>query len=108
MVEYNSQLDLVFSSLADRTRRDIFRRVTVGEQTISDIATHYKMSFAAVAKHLNILEKAKLVSKRKQGRQQYVRANPSTLKTINDYLADYEKLWDSRLDALEELLNGRI
>lgn len=105
MVEYDTQIDLVFSSLADPTRRDIFQRVTRNEQTISEIAPNYKMSFAAVAKHLQIMEKAKLISKRKKGRQQLVSARPATLKSIEKYLADYEKLWNKRFDMLEDLLN---
>jgi len=107
MVEYNVQLDLVFGSLADPTRRDIIQRVTGSEQTISEIAEHYKMSFAAVSKHLKILEKAKLISKRKKGRQQLVIAQPATLKTIEDYLNEHERLWNQRFDALEELLNKK-
>lgn len=107
MVEYNVQLDLVFGSLADPTRRDIFQRVTGSEQTISEIAEHYKMSFAAVSKHLKILEKAKLISKRKKGRQQLVIAQPATLKTIEDYLNEHERLWNQRFDALEELLDKK-
>jgi DNA-binding transcriptional ArsR family regulator len=105
MVEYNLNLDLIFSSLADPTRRDIFQRVGVSEQTISEIAEHYKMSFAAISKHLKILEKAKLITKRKSGRQQLVIAQPTTLKGIEDYLSQYEQLWNGRFDALEKLLN---
>jgi len=104
MVEYNLKLDLIFSSLADPTRRDIFQRVSGSEQTISEIAGHYKMSFAAISKHLKILEKAKLISKRKNGRQQLIIAQPATLKGIEDYLSQYEKLWNSRFDALEKFL----
>lgn len=107
MVEYIPQLDLIFSSLADPTRRDIVKRVTGSEQTIGEIAEHYKMSFAAVAKHLKILENAKLISKRKHGREQLVTAEPATLISIEGYLADYEKLWHQRFDALETLLNKR-
>ena len=107
MVEYNAQLDLIFSSLADPTRRDIFQRVTGSEQTISEIAEHYKMSFAAISKHLKILEKARLISKRKNGRQQLVIAEPTTLKSIDQYLAKHEQLWNIRFDALDKLLNKK-
>lgn len=106
MVEYDTQLNLVFSSLADPTRRDIFRRVTGSELTIGEIAENYKMSFAAIAKHINILEKAKLISKRKNGREQLIMANPITLKSIEAYLSDYEKLWNDRFDELEKLLKN--
>lgn len=105
MVEYPIQLDLVFNSLANPTRRDILQRVTNSEQTVSEIAAQYKMSFAAISKHLKILEKAKLISKRRNGRQHIVTAQPSALRSVQDYLDQYEKLWDKRFDALEELLN---
>ena len=105
MVEYSTRLDLVFGSLADPTRRDIFQRVTTGEQTVGEIAQHYKMSFAAVSKHLKVLEKAKLITKHRHGRQQLVIAEPQTLKSVEDYLHQYEKLWNKRFDALEELLS---
>jgi DNA-binding transcriptional ArsR family regulator len=107
MVEHNIQLNLIFGSLADPTRRDIFQRVSVNEQSIGEIAEHYKMSFAAVSKHLKILEKAKLVTKRRSGRQQLVAADPIALKTIEDYLSQLEKLWNKRFDALEEFLSEK-
>lgn len=105
MVEYSMQLDLVFNSLANPTRRDIFQRVSNNEQTVGQIAEHYKMSFAAISKHLKILEKAKLISKRRNGRQHIVTAEPAALKSVQDYLVQYEQLWNTRFDALEELLN---
>jgi DNA-binding transcriptional ArsR family regulator len=105
MVEYNNKLDLIFGSLSDPTRRDILERLLDKEQTISDIASNYKISFAAVSKHLHVLEKAKLIRKRKKGRQQLVTVNPAVLKSVEDYLVRYEKLWNQRFDSLEELLN---
>jgi DNA-binding transcriptional ArsR family regulator len=105
MVEYSKQLDLVFNSLADPTRRDIFQRVSGNESSVGEIAKHYKMSFAAVSKHLKVLERANLISRRKNGRQQLVIARPKALKNIEEYLAEYEEIWDNRFDALEDLLN---
>jgi DNA-binding transcriptional ArsR family regulator len=104
MVEYNVELDQVFATLADATRRDIFRRVTGSEQTIGEIAEHYAMSLAAVSKHLKIMEKARLIRKRKEGRLHYVTARPETLHRIESYLADYETLWNYRFDVLDKLL----
>ncbi|HUD07157.1 MAG TPA: metalloregulator ArsR/SmtB family transcription factor [Candidatus Saccharimonadales bacterium] len=104
MVEYAIQLDLVLNSLANSTRRDILQRLSGRGQTVGEIAEHYKMSFAAVSKHLQILEKAKLISKRRSGRKQFVTAEPAALKSVRDYLDQYEKLWNVRFDALEELL----
>lgn len=101
MVEYSLNLDLVFGSLADPTRRDIFKRVARKEQTVSEVAKHYKMSLAAISKHLKIMERAKLIQKRQEGRQQLITATPATLKSVQDYVAQYEKLWNERFDALE-------
>lgn len=106
MVEYTSALsiDNIFASLADGTRRDILRRVVPVELSVSEIAEAYDMSLAAISKHLKILEKAHLISKRRQGKQQLVRAVPETVKTAEEYLHEYERLWNRRFDALEDLL----
>lgn len=102
MVEYD--LDTIFSSLADPTRRDIVRRTIERDQTISELAERYSMSFAGVAKHLKVLEKAGLVNKRKEGRQQIVSARKETIKFASEHLKQYEKLWSERYDRLESLL----
>ncbi len=104
MVEYNIQLDLLFSSLSDPTRRDIISRVAQTEQTVNQIAERYKMSLAAVSKHLKILEKAHLITKRHNGREHIISAQPKALKTVHDYVSQYEKLWNDRFDALDKLL----
>lgn len=104
MVEYSLQIDSIFSSLADSTRRDILRRVAAAELTVSEIAKPYDMSLAAISKHLKILEKAQLIIKRRQGKQQLITARPDTLQQATDYLRDYQTLWTDRHDVLEELL----
>jgi len=106
MVDYITSLsiDNIFASLADATRRDIIRRVIPSELTVSEIAEAYDMSLAAISKHLKILEKAQLISKRRQGKRQLVRAVPSTVKTAEEYLQAYEQLWNRRFDTLEVLL----
>lgn len=104
MVE-QATLNNIFKSLADPTRRDILSRVFEREQTISELAIKYKMSFAATAKHINVLEKAKLVRKQKNGKEQIVIINGNSLELANDYLQDYEKLWNDRFDTLETMLN---
>ncbi len=104
MVEYTLQLDSVFGSLADPTRRDILKRVARCELTVGEIAYPYDMSLAAVSKHLKILEKAKLVIKRRRGKQQFVRATPKTLADAEEYLEQYRQMWEDRLDALEDYL----
>jgi DNA-binding transcriptional ArsR family regulator len=105
MVEYNLSLDSVFGSLADPTRRDILERVSQNELSVNDIALPYDISLAAVSKHLKILAKAKLIVKRRRGKQHFVSASPAAFKDAKSYLQGYEALWNQRLDALETLLN---
>ena len=106
MVEYNAalKLDSIFGSLADSTRRDILKRVAKKEMSIGEIANRYNLTFAAVSKHLKVLEKAKLIVKRRQGKQQFVQLAPSTLKDASNYLEYYQKLWEDRFDSLEVYL----
>ncbi|HEY2004070.1 MAG TPA: metalloregulator ArsR/SmtB family transcription factor [Candidatus Saccharimonadia bacterium] len=103
-MEQALNLDNIFGSLADPTRRDILRRVAVGELTVGEVAAPYDLSLAAVSKHLKILERAKLIIKRRQGKQQYVQITPYTFKDAAEYLEWYRGLWEQRLDGLEELL----
>ena len=107
MVNYQLQLDpmsAIFGSLADPTRRDILRRVAQAEMTIGDIARYYDMSLAAISKHLKILEKAKLIIKRRQGKQQLVTMAPATVDEAMAFLNTYKKQWEDRLDSLESYL----
>lgn len=104
MVECSERLDSIFSSLADPTRRDILRRVAEEELSVSEIAEPYDLTIAAVSKHLIILEKAELIKKRRKGKQQFVHLAPGTIKEAEEYLQDYKKFWETRLDSLEEYL----
>ncbi len=104
MVEHSIDLDSVFFALADRTRRDILRRVTKGGQSISDLARPYALTFAAIAKHVAVLEAALLVIKRKAGRQQIIGMNPKAIEIAAAHLEQYEKVWNSRFDALATYL----
>ena len=104
MVEYNPELDNIFASLADPTRRDIFLKLSLGARTVSDIASDYKMSLAAISKHLKIMQKANLITKKRRGRQQIVQSQPISLASVDQFLNEYRNLWDDRLDRLEELL----
>jgi len=102
MVEYSPTLDSVFGALADPIRRDILLRGLLRkEMTVSDVAKPYKLTYAAVSKHLKVLEKAKLIVKRKKGREQFVQLSPNAFADANGYLKEYERLWNRRLDALE-------
>jgi DNA-binding transcriptional ArsR family regulator len=104
MVEQLVSLDIVFKSLADATRRDILKRVSKESLSISALAESYKLSFAAIAKHVSVLEAAKLITKRREGKQQIISLVPKTIETTVTHLEQYEKLWEERFDALEKLL----
>lgn len=105
MVEYTLNLDTIFSSLADPIRRDILNRVRYGELNVSEIASPYPVSLAAISKHLKILERAQLITKRKQGKEQLVTISPAALKQADDYIEQYASLWNDRFDRLETFLN---
>ena len=96
--------DSVFRSLADHTRRDILRRVSRRELSIGTLARRYRMSFAAVAKHVQMLELARLVKKRRAGKKQMISIRPQTVEAAQVHLAGYERLWQERFDALDKLL----
>ena len=97
-------MDRLFHAFADTTRRDIIRRVTVGEYTVSGLAALYAMSFAAVQKHVAVLERASLVTKEKRGRAQIVRANHDGLQKARRLLDEYEVIWRQRADRIADLL----
>jgi DNA-binding transcriptional ArsR family regulator len=105
MVEYTLSLDSIFSSLSDPTRRDILRRLINSELSISEIAKPYDLTFAAISKHLKVLEKAKLIIKQRRGKEQMVQVSPFALKDAADYLENYRLLWDERFQRLDKLLN---
>jgi DNA-binding transcriptional ArsR family regulator len=96
--------DRVFRALADATRRDIVAVVLQDEHSVSDLARRYPMSFAAVQKHVAVLERAGLVEKRKHGREQRVRGVPDALREVRDMLDRLESLWRARIDRIDEIL----
>ena len=98
------RIDRVFHALADPTRRDIVRLVLDTEQSVSALAEGYPMSFAAVQKHVAVLERAELVHKRRHGREQLVRGDIEVLRTVNRLLDQYEAVWRSRIDQIDEIL----
>ncbi|MGO4229239.1 ArsR/SmtB family transcription factor [Arthrobacter sp. YAF34] len=100
----DDDLDRLFQAFADATRRDIVRRVTVGEYSVSGLAALYAMSFAAVQKHVAVLERASLVSKEKRGREQIVRANHDGLQKARRLLDEYEVIWRQRTERIANLL----
>ncbi len=100
----DDQIDRVFHALATATRRDILRRTLEREQSVSTLAAEYDMSFAAVQKHVAVLEAAELVVKRAEGRERLVRADPEMIARARALLARYEALWRTRIDRLDALL----
>lgn len=104
MVEYTLELNSIFGSLADPTRRDILARVARTERSVGELVTHYDISFAAISKHLKVLEKANLITKRKDGKKNMVTLAPSALQSADEYLEQYRQIWQSRHDKLEQLL----
>jgi DNA-binding transcriptional ArsR family regulator len=100
--------DRLFHALADGTRRDILRRTLQGEHSVSTLAQGYEMSFAAVQKHVAVLESAHLVTKRRRGREQLVRADVETLRRASALLDRLEALWRDRLYRFGEVLAEEI
>ena len=96
--------DRVFSALGDATRRDILRRAAFGEHSVSALARHYPVSFAAVQKHVAVLERAGLVVKRRQGREHLVTTDATTLRHAREQLEVLEALWRDRLDRFGDVL----
>lgn len=100
----DDEVDRIFRALADSTRRDIVRRTLGGEASVSELAGTYDMSFAAVQKHVAVLEGAGLVTKHPNGRERIVRGNPDAIRRAQALLDRYEQIWRSRIDRLDELL----
>ena len=96
--------DLVFGALADPTRRDIVSRAVAGHEGVAELARHYPMSFAAVQKHIAVLERAGLVSKERVGRRKVVRTRVEALRIAQQVLDQYEELWRTRLDRIADVL----
>src|SRR5512145_958892 len=96
--------DRIFGALGDATRRDIVRRALEGEEGVAELAGHYAMSFAAVQKHVAILERAGLVTKERIGRRKVVRANVEGLRVARRLLDQYEELWRGRIGRMTALI----
>ncbi|MGV0871497.1 ArsR/SmtB family transcription factor [Mycolicibacterium sp. XJ879] len=97
--------DAFFHALADRTRRDILRRVLAGEHSVTALAEKYDMSFAAVQKHVAVLEKAGLISKRRQGREQLASGEVEAVRSVASMLTELEDVWRGRIARIDDLLN---
>jgi DNA-binding transcriptional ArsR family regulator len=103
-MEAAMDIDRIFGALADATRRDIVRRAIAGEEGVAELANHYPMSFAAVQKHIAVLERAGLVSKQRIGRRKVVRTHLEGIGTARRLLDRYEDLWHGRIDRMTRLV----
>ena len=99
-----TRADRLFHALADTTRRDIVLRTMQAEHSVSALARRYPMSFAAVQKHVAVLEGAGLVTKRRHGREQLVRGNVDTVRDAHALLDEFEAVWRSRIDRFGDVL----
>ncbi|QPI28054.1 ArsR family transcriptional regulator [Sinorhizobium meliloti] len=104
----DEKLTLTFAALADPTRRGMLAALTSGEKPISELARPYQMTLAGAAKHVAILARAGLIERRKVGRQNICRLNVGNLKEANDWLAQWQRFWNVRLDALEQALKEEL
>lgn len=98
------QLDSIFQALSDATRRSILLRIRDSDETVSDIAAHYEMSMPAITKHLNILERAGLIVRRKDGRKRLCRAEPENLASAMEWLEHYQQFWNEQLNSLKHFV----
>jgi DNA-binding transcriptional ArsR family regulator len=99
-----AELDRLFHALADGTRRDLLRRSAAGELSVSRLAESYAMSFAAVQKHVAVLERAGLVTKARRGREQLVRTDPAAVARARAGLDALEATWRGRVDRMSHVL----
>ena len=100
------RLSATFSALADPTRRAILARLAFGETTVSELAKPFKMSGPAVTKHLKVLEHAGLIARGREAQWRPCRLEPQALKPVDDWLEEYRRLWEQRLDRLENYLKA--
>ena len=99
----DAAVDRLFRALADATRRDIVRRTLAGEASVSELATAYDMSWAAVQKHVAVLQGAELVTKEARGRERIVRGIPQQIQRAQALLDSYEQIWRGRVQRLDAL-----
>jgi DNA-binding transcriptional ArsR family regulator len=101
----DDRADALFHALADRTRRDILRRVLAGEHSISTLAGFYDMSFAAVQKHVAVLERAGLLTKRRQGREALASGDVQVVRSAASLLSEFEEIWRGRISRIDDLIS---
>ncbi len=112
MVSYGMQIALSdsdalsakFAALADPTRRAILARLAIGETSVTELAAPFAMSLPAVSKHLKVLERAGLIARGREAQWRPARIEPEAMKEIDQWLEDYRRIWNARLDRLEDYL----
>lgn len=106
MVKYDRHLDLTFAALADPTRRGILARLALGPATVGELAEPFAMSLPAVSKHLDVLEGAALITRRRDGRFRRCALDPARLAEASDFLETYRRFWAGNLGRLKRYLDG--
>ncbi len=100
----SDHMDFLFGALADPTRRDILKRLTENNLTVSEIARGYDYSLPTISKHLSVLERAQLIRKNKVGREHRIQFEPEAMKTVAEYISFYKKFWTTQISNLEKFL----
>ncbi len=98
------RLSTTLAALADPTRRAILARLALGETSVTELAEPFEMSLPAVSKHLKVLERAGLIARGREAQWRPCRIEPAALKDVDDWLEEYRRLWDARLDRLDDYL----
>jgi DNA-binding transcriptional ArsR family regulator len=106
-VQHNGPLDRTFFALSDRTRRGILERLGHGPATISELAEPFGLTLNGVKKHIGILEEVHLVSSRKVGRARECRLGPAQLREAMEWIHEYQRTWQSRLDRFGDHVETR-
>lgn len=104
MVDNSTQLDAVFSALADPTRRSMLATLRLGEHSVGKLAEPFDMSLAGAAKHIQVLERSQLIKRRKQGRTYFCSINEEAFVAAQKWIQEYTAIWNTRLDTLTDLL----
>jgi DNA-binding transcriptional ArsR family regulator len=100
-----NQMDDAFHALANPTRRNILERLTRHSLTVTEIANAYDFALPTISKHLSVLERAQLIKKKKIGREYVVSFEPTTMKSVAEYVSFYRKFWTQQLENLEKYLS---
>jgi len=103
----SDKLDLIFGALADPTRRAILSRLSRGEATVNELAAPFDLSLPAISKHIKVLEKAGLISRKRQAQWRPCAIETSTLQEAFDWIDHYRRLWNSSLDGLDAYLRSQ-